>query len=334
MSESWYIVSTPNTKRVQFGTSDTAVSAQTLLYERYYYDANSAYTSVPNIGNLTKVKRHTAAGYKTITDLAYDDYGNVLSETDAIGNITAHEYDTVDHLFRVSTTNARGHSASTVWDTSCHAPTSVTDANGRTPTTSYDEFCRVLRTETPAGYWSETTYHNLGDPTQQYTETRARGFNLSSSHKLTTRQYFNGFGEVYKTETFDEADEAATKTMQDYSYNQRGKLRSETLPYFAGETVQTTLYVYDALNRPSKVTQADGNYSTIRRHAEITQPVNRPERGIGMHRRQHQPPHQRARTAFSAVSASRISPIITTSGSWRRMARKAVAKLMSISGRT
>ena len=32
-------------------------------------------------------------------------------------------------------------------------------------------------------------------------------------------------------------------------------------------------------------------------------------------------------TAISAVSWSRISPIITTSGSWRRIARSAAAKV-------
>ncbi|KAG0922579.1 hypothetical protein G6F31_019866 [Rhizopus arrhizus] len=41
-------------------------------------------------------------------------------------------------------------------------------------------------------------------------------------------------------------------------------------------------------------------------------------------------PVSEACTAICAVSRSRISPIMITSGSWRRMARRASAKLMSI----
>ena len=45
-------------------------------------------------------------------------------------------------------------------------------------------------------------------------------------------------------------------------------------------------------------------------------------------------PVSEACTAICAVSRSRISPIITTSGSWRRMARSARAKVISIFGFT
>jgi hypothetical protein len=40
-------------------------------------------------------------------------------------------------------------------------------------------------------------------------------------------------------------------------------------------------------------------------------------------------PVSEACTAICAVSRSRISPTITTSGSWRRMARRPRAKVMS-----
>ncbi|MNN63047.1 hypothetical protein D3C81_1783960 [compost metagenome] len=45
-------------------------------------------------------------------------------------------------------------------------------------------------------------------------------------------------------------------------------------------------------------------------------------------------PVRDACTAISAVSWSRISPTITTSGSWRRMARRPRAKVMSTLGLT
>ena len=42
-------------------------------------------------------------------------------------------------------------------------------------------------------------------------------------------------------------------------------------------------------------------------------------------------PVSAASTAISAVSVSRISPIMTMSGSWRRMERRALAKVRPIS---
>ena len=45
-------------------------------------------------------------------------------------------------------------------------------------------------------------------------------------------------------------------------------------------------------------------------------------------------PVSAACTAFSAVSVSRISPTMMMSGSWRSTVRSALAKVMSICGRT
>jgi len=45
-------------------------------------------------------------------------------------------------------------------------------------------------------------------------------------------------------------------------------------------------------------------------------------------------PVREACTAISAVSRSRISPTMTTSGSWRRIARRPRAKVMSTFGLT
>ena len=60
--------------------------------------------------------------------------------------------------------------------------------------------------------------------------------------------------------------------------------------------------------------------------AHVDQARSRRWRVVGVQRRQHQVAGERGLDGDLAVSKSRISPIMMTSGSWRRMARRALGK--------
>ncbi|MHA3915827.1 RHS repeat domain-containing protein [Halovulum sp. GXIMD14793] len=253
-----YIVSLPSEKRVQSGVAATYAAANGLSHEQYFYDGAANLQTAPTRGNLTVVKQRDFAqnSFATMAQMSYDAHGNVKTETDALGNVTTHDYD-ANGLFRIKTTNALGHAAETTWDAACQAPLTVTDANGRVSRSEYDTFCRIKKTFSPSNYWTEYYYVNLGNPINQRINTLQPGFN-GGDDRLIKRQYFDGLGQVYKTETTSKNNDAVDRITQEFTYDDRGRKSGETLPYLPSEAPLWTTYAFDGLDRPIKVTQANG----------------------------------------------------------------------------
>ncbi|WP_226804195.1 RHS repeat-associated core domain-containing protein [Amylibacter sp. SFDW26] len=268
-----YIVNLPKRKRVGSG-SNPSDNASWLQMEYYYYDGNNAISLEPSLGNLsqTKIWNGDVASpiYRTSAIYTHDSYGNLLSETDALANTTTHAYETVKNLFLTNSTNALGHTGSTVWDTACQQPLSQTDANNQTTTHVYDAMCLGVQSTNPRGQDVYTSYHNLGDPAAQYVERRTEiattAFGQTESYE---REYFNGFGETYKTAIsgrtsgIEAAGSGAAVGLT--KYDVRGRKLWESIPLTWAEAASNTApankrtsYEYDTLNRQTKMTFADG----------------------------------------------------------------------------
>ncbi len=268
-----YIVNLP--KRKLMGSGDTA-NAHRLSGELYNYDGNGSYNAAPSFGNLSLMRIWDGGtGFRNASTYTHDTYGNLLSETDALGNTTTHSYETGKNLFLTSSTNALGHSGSTTWDTACQQPLSQTDANNLTTTHVYDAMCLGVQTTSPTGQDVYTSYHNLGDPNAQYVERRTEiattAFGQTESFE---REYFNGFGETYKTAVSGrtsgiEATGSGASVLLT-KYDRRGQKLWESIPLTWAEALnndaasnQRMSYRYDPMGRQTRVTHADGSFQSV-----------------------------------------------------------------------
>ena len=272
-----YIVNTALQRVVNAGATRQSGQSKWLTGEFYLYDGEAkAGATFPTKGQLTKLRRwrkaagETAAYRQTVGSFTYDARGNLLTGTDAKGRVTKHSYDTTKHLFRIMTTNAAGHVTRVSWHQKCQRPQSVTDPNGLITTITYDVHCRQTRERRPNGHAVSWSYNAYGTANAQYVETRAPSASTAtgSSHTVS-RQYFDGFGQVYK-ETSSGRSSAVTDAIVTLSrFDKRGNLSWRSIPLSwaearsnAATTGQRTGFAYDTLGRVTKTTAADGTYST------------------------------------------------------------------------
>lgn len=210
----------------------------------------------------------------TSTSRTYDEAGRVLTETDERGNVTRHEYaenrETVTdalgnvtvHLFdgmdhRIQTTDARGKvfrfeydalgnltrtiapdgtTTRATYDPTGKVPASKTDQEGRVTTLEYDPLRRLLRAIDADGGITSHAYDEAGNRTRQ---TDALGQTVTIEYdalgRVTRRTLPLGQSETF---TYDPAGNVATKTDANGA---------------------TTIYVHDADDRLVRKTFEDGS---------------------------------------------------------------------------
>ncbi|MBZ5726561.1 MAG: hypothetical protein LAP87_16365 [Acidobacteriia bacterium] len=187
----------------------------------------------------------------------YDQYGNLASETDALGRQTAYTYDSLGR--KTSVTPPSGGATTYDYDALGHVKTitaplgrvtsytydangnkaSETDANGHTTTYDYDELNRLKQITYPATPPTATTYtydfrNNAIDTTDQ-------------AARITHNEYDLAGRLIAVTTAYGTPDAARTS----YTYYDDGRKRTET---DAGG--HTTTYNYDAAGRLTSVTDA------------------------------------------------------------------------------
>lgn len=139
----------------------------------------------------------------------YDDRGNVISETNALGETITRTYDG-DNL--ITQTNPLGQTTSFTYDAQDNQ-ISETDALGNTTTSSYDSGNRLLTLIGPDGTLQVTNQYNaFGLPTS-----------VSDALGNTTQFTYNEFGDLLSIT--DALGQVTTST-----YNDKGYKTSETKP--------------------------------------------------------------------------------------------------------
>ncbi len=263
--------------KITSGGITTADRSKWVSREFYSYDGLKV-TEQPTRGNVTRIAKWNGNlddgwARRTIATFAYDDFGNVTSETDAVGNTTTHKYDVHKNLFRIETQNALGHKAKTVWDHRCQEPLHLIDVNNLKTSYAYDALCRVISETLPNGHEVVTLYEFMGNPTKQRVKTYEAG--AGSAAQLKTREYFDGFGQVYRT-----ARSGRSGSLDDFSvvlsrYDTRGNLAWKSIPLpwreggdvvYAGSSKRTS-FSYDPMDRLTRTTFADGNKKEILYHS-------------------------------------------------------------------
>ena len=196
---------------------------------------------------LRAVRTTDSTGYNSGT-ITYDLNGNILTSTDANGNVTTNTYDALNRVLSSNTVNSK--------DSSKNVGKSYT----------YDSMGRITQTVSN-GLTTNTVYDDLG---RKYTETEYdgngyavfRGFFYEGvsqyvSRELTGKPNLLNYSE--KTYEYDgemrivKVKESGNETVS-YTYDANGNKKSETL---ANGVVST--YTYNKANRITKIENKSGN---------------------------------------------------------------------------
>ncbi|MFD0224425.1 polymorphic toxin type 17 domain-containing protein [Streptomyces hirsutus] len=218
-------------------------------------------------GNLTS--RTAPSGAKTT--YTYDAAGRVLTSTDPRGNAsgadpakytTTYAYDAAGRLAK--TTDPAGNATTYDYDANGNQ-TKVTDAGGGVTAYGYDKFNRVTSVTAPDGSVETTTYHANGNIASATDAAGGRTtYGYDKAGRLASVSPPNG----------NAAGADRVKYMTTYAYDKAGNLTKTVAPTGA---VTTT---YDALNRPTKITDPLGRATTTAYDAngnvtQVTDPLGK-----------------------------------------------------------
>lgn len=239
-------------------------SGQIVSKTRHYYDS-LALGSVDK-GNETKVEQLKAANSYITSEKSYNQFGLPISEIDPRGKITLYSYDTYN-LYPVTVSRPLDLNTQYVYDYSLGKPKRMIDPNGFVFETVYDGLDRVVEEKQP-DISSPTTL--VTKATYLYTDTGIprsvkKSTYLDGSNVVDSYSYTDGLSRPVQQRT--ETETSGTFTVRDFTYNNRGMLASESLPYFSSGSAVTSVnttpalfsvYTYDAIGRPLSITNAVG----------------------------------------------------------------------------
>ncbi len=203
-------------------------------------DGNVTTTAYDGDGRQTSVAQAaytppgTSSALTATTAYAYDEDGNLVSETDPEGNLTSATYDALGDVTSVTNPQLPGQSGPGTWTYSYDADgerLSATDPLGNTTRQTYDYFGNVATSTDPTSNTTKYGYDYLGDQTMADTPDGS----------VTTSTY-DHLGELASV-TGGAGDEST------YAYDDQGNLADAYNP--DGSFAQ---YGYDQAGRPTAVT--------------------------------------------------------------------------------
>lgn len=227
----------------------------TITDTKYYYD--DLLHGEIEIGNLTKKEQWLDADNSWLENIyEYNDYGLIVSQTDARGSTSTLSYDNYN-LFPETEINALGHEVTILYDSFIGQPISVTDPNGKVLETDYDGFGRPIQTRGPEDgdpvnlvVLSEINYDDSIIPQRKTVNNY-----INDSLYTISEQYTDGLGRIVQTRNSLEDNDNFSIT--DSSYNHNDQVTRQSLAYESNGTEYTSPNlswpakenIYDALNR-------------------------------------------------------------------------------------
>ncbi|MFH1777531.1 MAG: RHS repeat-associated core domain-containing protein [Candidatus Omnitrophota bacterium] len=251
-------------------------NGNTVSEQWFYYDGHTNCYEDPIKGELTKQETWlNTTGNRISAEYGYDEYGNVLTTTDARGNTTTYTYDLVMHTYPVSVTNSLGHTVTSAYHLGTGQVLNATDANGQTSRNEYDLFQRPVRSFGPndnathPASWYEYDYSTTPAKITTYVREET---NTDNPDKIrTSYSFIDGLGRTIQTKT--EADDPNQQIVSGtVKFNSRGEVEHKYFPYFTAKTDTYTIpsytqekatYEYDAVGRLTRQTNPDGTFSTV-----------------------------------------------------------------------
>ena len=217
---------------------------QTKMYTGMSSESDTSYltTNYEYDSWLRPVRTIDSTGYNSGT-ITYDLNGNVLTSTDANGNVKTNTYDALNRILTANTVNPNDSSknVSKSYQYDKMGRTVRTTVNDKSTTYLYDDLGRVYQEE---GYNSFKGYKYAG--ISQYPIYECSGI----FHKI-----------IYYEKNYEYDDEMRVSSVREnendivsYTYDANGNKKSETL----GNGVIST-YTYNKANRITKIENKKGN---------------------------------------------------------------------------
>lgn len=219
-------------------------------------DRRNDFTYDPGTGFVKDAiqEQGKGAGFELTKTLAYDSFGNVLTETlsgpGITTRVTTMTYDTRGQ-FALTLTNPLGHVVSRSWGREFGTKLTETDANGQTSSWTYNDFGQQIMAYRPDGTSTESRVYedNSGTLADAVLYTQ-----ILSTGQAPVREFYDIRGRTLRTRTqgFD-----GSYVNQDTEYNGQGRLIKASEPYFDGDAVAWNVNTYDFLGRVTAVAAAD-----------------------------------------------------------------------------
>ena len=231
-------------------------------------------------GSVLDLSYDKAGNLQSITDpyggtrgYAYDELNRVIRTTDAMGNPTSYAYNQKDQL--IEETNAEGKSRRYTYNESGKV-TKVEDYDGSTSETTYNRLNKAERIRDKEGREIELSYDAMWNIAGETLPTGAEiQYRYDVDNRLIETKVYAAKGEGEGTagettagETSTEGKAAEGKKAEENRekaisiltnrYDKAGNLIL-TEGGSEGEVLTRTSYTYDALNRKTSVTDAEGN---------------------------------------------------------------------------
>ncbi len=242
-----------------------------------------------NAGLVEGVECARAGARKCIVaSMSYDNFGNLLTQTDPNGRILTVQYDSWGiHPETVIEPWPKQHKVSFDYDEKCgtqlYQTTKYVGATQPATRTDldYDNFCRLAAVTRPLdGQPWRKFWYDLGDEaaaTRTHIETREPE---SPTGYTSSFVFLDALGRAIQEQRFAVVDGAESMLVSRTKYDSRGRVLSSYEPYSLpgfssdplpdnGFSLGLTEYEYDVLNRVTKVTNPDGAIS----RTEYLQPL-------------------------------------------------------------
>jgi RHS repeat-associated protein len=297
-SETTYDLYGNLTEDKEYDFNGTLISDRALVYGTY---SNGSCTALANFSNRVCSDTTTASGnvlaqiYNTYdtrgnrtlasalvsgagngsgtylsSSTTYNTNGTVQYSYDTNLNRTAYTYGACNGTMPTLVQESIGSlSKSMTWNCAGGVPVTATDENGQVTQYKYisqssgaDPFWRLVEADYPDGGQRTTTYNDTAMPPNIVTSQL-----MGSGLTLTAQTTFDGLGHSIQSSLTSDP-EGATSTVKAYDAMERlgtvyNPTRCSPPTTNCGEnTWGMTNYSYDALNRPSTVTESDGSQIT------------------------------------------------------------------------
>ncbi len=132
-------------------------------------------------------------------------------------------------------------------------PCSVVEPEGQIEQLGYDVFGRVKRVDRPASGYLATWSYTFPGPSAPGENAVEMRIHRSGDSDLVGRTHLDGLSRVYREESAGKQTESVSI---DRTYDDRGRLRTESLPH-SGGAVSSRVFSWDALGRPKLVLDPD-----------------------------------------------------------------------------
>ncbi|MGD9079493.1 MAG: FG-GAP-like repeat-containing protein, partial [Desulfobacterales bacterium] len=212
-------------------------------------------------GNMLYRELWNDRGENPVIRWAYDSYGNPVSETDARGNSTFTEYETIAHTYPSRITRPETNGISHVeenltFDYGVGKVTTAKDENGNLTYYAYDSLGRPTRADFPDGGQTVYTYSDSSFPSFVKTTTET-----GTGTPITTYEYFDGLQRKIQTISYGENGKPIYTNA---FYDNMGRNYLNEGPYFT----KTGGYpweksTFDYFGRPEKAERPDGEYGIV-----------------------------------------------------------------------